>query len=133
VRGESDLGVAIAARDEKSFRTFPPGQRWTETFTNEVANLYFGRRDARADYCYGPLLLSPKATTFALKAPDELGWGWRFYTMALAQKNLLQVQRIVGNYPCPPEQRGEDLPEDRLYRLKQLRQNLAALNLAFEK
>ena len=131
-RGESDLGVAIAARDEKSFRTFPAGQRWTETFTNEVASLYFGRSDTPADYCYGPLLLSPKGVALALKAPDELGWGWRFYTMALAQKNLLRVETISGKFPCPPEQRTEDSPEDRLYRVKQLSQNLAALSLAFE-
>src|SRR5688500_17839938 len=45
--------VAVAARDARSFRTFPTGQRWTESFTNEAAELAFGMK---GDYCYGPLL-----------------------------------------------------------------------------
>ena len=119
------LGLAIAARNTKSFRTFPKGQQWTESFMNQAARLALG--GPSHDYCYGPLLLSPRAAEIALDSPPDLGWGWRFWTMARAHKEHLDLQVVKLNVPCPEEQRREDSRADRLYRLKQLRQNLEAL------
>lgn len=128
-RPSASFGVAIAARDAKSFKTFPRGQQWAETFMNEAAGLTFG---SRADYCYGPLLLSRRAAELALEAPEDLGWGWRFWLMGRAKRAGLKVNAVTMNLPCPKEQRGEDSKEDRLYRLKQLRQNLTGLALGWE-
>lgn len=122
------LGVAIAARDERSFRTFPEGQQWSESFMNGVAELSLG---LKTDYCYGPLLLSRRTAEMALDAPNELGWGWRFHVMARAKEAGLQLKPESMHLPCPKEQRGENTRADRLYRVKQLRQNLAALALVF--
>ena len=128
VQKSPKLGVALAARDERSFRTFPEGQHWSETFMNGVAELSLG---LKTDYCYGPLLLSRRAAELALDAPPDLGWGWRFYAMARAKQAGLQLKAETMHLPCPTEQRNEDRRADRLYRVKQLRQNLAALAVVF--
>ncbi len=116
----------FASRDNKSFCTFPKGQQWTEAFMNQAARLAFGGR-AR-DYCYGPLLFSRRAAEFALEAPPDLGWGWRFWAIARAYSERLGLQHVELNAPCPSEQRHEDTRADRMYRLRQLRQNLHALD-----
>jgi hypothetical protein len=125
VRTSGKFGLAIAARDNKSFRTFPKGQQWTESFMNQAARVAFA--GPARDYCYGPLLLSRRAAELAVDAPPDLGWGWRFWTMARVHAERLNLQLVQLNAPCPREQRHEDSHSDRLYRLKQLRQNLEAL------
>jgi hypothetical protein len=118
------LGVVAAARDAKSFSTFPQGQFKCESFMNEAFSWI---AKPKGDYCYGPLLLSRDAAKIALQAPDDLGWGWRFWTMKKAHEAGLRLSTIEMHLPCPIEQRGEDSPKDRMYRLKQLKQNLEAL------
>ena len=117
-------GVVSAARNEESFHTFPAGQYQCEHFMNEAFSWIVKRK---SDYCYGPLLLGRDAAKLALKAPDDLGWGWRFWTMKKAHQSGLRVSTIEMDLPCPTEQRGEDSNEDRFYRLKQLKQNLEAI------
>jgi hypothetical protein len=124
-RASEPFGVVAAARNAKSFGTFPAGQQRTESFMNEAFSWIIGRK---GDYCYGPLLLSRRAAEIALDAPNDLGWGWRFWTMQKAHAAGLRVQTVELDVPCPKEQRGEDSISDRMYRLKQLRQNLAALS-----
>jgi hypothetical protein len=123
--GESKrFGVAVASRDGKSFRTFPKGQQEAESFMNEAFSWVIRRK---GDFCYGPLLLSRRAAELALDAPNHLGWGWRFWTMQKAHAAGLRITPIELSVPCPKEQRGEDSLADRLYRLKQLKQNVEAL------
>jgi hypothetical protein len=131
-KASPSFGVALAARNKLSFKTFPEGQQWTEMFMNQAAEFTLKNKTTTEvpDYCYGPLLLSSSAAKLALESPDDLGWGWRFYTMARAKQSRLTLKSIPLNLPCPHEQRGEDSREDRLYRIKQLRQNLAALESA---
>src|SRR5688572_10613671 len=64
------LGAIAAARDEKSFSTFPTGQLKCERFMNEA---FSWTVKPKGDYCYGPLLLSRDAAKIALQAPDDLG------------------------------------------------------------
>src|SRR5687767_14504631 len=129
-RTGKNFGVAVAARDSKSFRSFPKGQQWTESFMNEAACLIFGR--PVRDYCYGPLLLSRRAAEIALESPADLEWGWRFWTMARTHLEHLKVQVVQMNVTCPKGQRREDSRADRLYRLKQLGQNLEAIERCAE-
>ncbi|HEX7859244.1 MAG TPA: hypothetical protein VF773_02835 [Verrucomicrobiae bacterium] len=128
-KASRSFGVTIAARDKRSFKTFPKGQQWAEMFMNQAAEFAFNNNTATEppDYCYGPLLLSPAAAKLALDSPDDIGWGWRFFTMARTKQSSLTLRSIPLNLPCPKEQRGEDSRADRFYRIKQLRQNLAAL------
>jgi hypothetical protein len=127
VRPAPRLAVALAARNTQSFRTFPKGQFTTESFMNEAFSWFVGEK---GDYCYGPLLLSRRAAEMALESPDDLGWGWRFWTMARATAARLRVLPIEMNLPCPKSQRAEDSMGDRTYRLRQLGQNLKAIEMA---
>lgn len=124
-RKSARFGVGVAARDARSFRTFPKGQQWAERFMNEATELLLG---VEGDFFYGPLLLSRTAAEMMLDAPEEGGWGWRFWLMAKAVRAGLKVQPVAMDFPCPKEQRGEDSKLDRMYRLKQLRQNLVGLD-----
>ena len=124
--------LSIVARDGASFATFPAGQQWTESFMNRAASIAFQQEEDGQDFCYGPLLLSPECFALVLDAPDDLGWGWRFYVMARAKAMGMKVILISMDLSCPSNQRSEDSRADRLYRLKQLRENLAALELAAE-
>lgn len=126
VRDTKRFGVAVAARSGKSFRTFPQGQYKAESFMNEAFSWIVS---TKGDYCYGPLLLARRAAEMALDAPNDLGWGWRFWTMRRAHSSGLRIVTVQQHLPCPTEQRGEDSPKDRIYRLKQLKQNLKAVTL----
>ncbi len=126
VPNSKHLGVAAAARNEKSFRTFPEGQQRAEAFMNEAFSWILGKK---GDYCYGPLLLSRGAAEIALDSPTDLGWGWRFWTMRRAHASGFRIVTLEQHLPCPMKQRGEDSRKDRIYRLKQLKQNLEAVTL----
>lgn len=131
-KDESKVGVIVAARDRASFATFPEGQQCAETVANRATDLYLGGKQRR-DYCYGPLLMSKRAAEIALEAPQDLGWGWRLYVLGRLAIEGKHLQAVEMSFPCPLEQRGEDSREDRIYRIKQLRQNLEALEIAFQK
>jgi hypothetical protein len=116
--------LCFAARDKKSFKTFPEGQQRTERFVNESAGLLLGKE---ADYCYGPILLSRAAAALAVDAPEHLGWGWRFWLAGRAAKAGLKQCVVELPLPCPAQQRRENSRKDQIYRIKQARQNLEGL------
>jgi hypothetical protein len=122
------LGVAIAARNAASFATFPATQRSTESAIN---GLFAREIGIAADFCYGPLILN-RALVANLPALDPaLGWGWRFYVMALARRAGYAIQVFEADLPCPQDQREDDLAE-RVHRLRQLGQNLQGVVLALQ-
>ena len=125
VRSGSRFGMALAARDEAGFASFPEWQQFTESSMNRVTADWTGQP---GDYCYGPLLFRAADADRVRHAPDELGWGWRFFLLG----GLLREKRRVAPLPlavgCPPEQQ-KDRRTDRQYRTRQLRQNLDGLLL----
>ena len=112
--------MALPVRDEKSFRTFSRYQQKTEKAMNEFTELILGRK---GDYCYGPLLMTAQCAKMVRNAPEDIGWGWRFFLFAEMHKRGSSMQNVRGYYPCPMNQRRES-KADRIYRIKQLRQNL---------
>lgn len=84
---------------------------------------------SEADYCYGPILLNRAAAALALAAPENLGWGWRFWLLGRAAHQKWKFGAIELPVPCPKDQRNENSRENQLYRIKQLRQNLDGLFL----
>src|SRR5204863_107260 len=80
----------------------------------------------KGDYCYGPFLMTTDSAKVVLDAPDHLGWGWRFFLFGRIHKTGMHIQHVRRSLPCPRSQRRETKP-DRIYRLKQLRQNLEGL------
>ena len=116
--------VTLAARDPDSFSTFPAGQRLTESLMNRLAGEALG---GDGDYTYGPLVTPARLASCLDEIRGDVGWGWRFFLLARAHRLGLPVRRHVGDFPCPPDQRGEDGPAARVYRMEQLSQNVAGL------
>lgn len=117
-------GLVLAARTPRGFATFPEGQRIAEGLMNRICGEALGQE---GDYTYGPMLIHRRLARDVERIPENLGWGWRFFLMALArQLRMGIVLRKVGR-PCPRSQRGEDDARSRDYRLRQLIENMTGL------
>ena len=123
---DPDVGVALAARSDRSFATFPPRQRATEARINEMT----GEATASpGDYSYGPFLLNGQLARYVARAPASLGWGWRHFIFGLAHRLDYRLLQVTGDYDCPPDQRDED-ERERQHRERQLEENIRGLQLS---
>ena len=118
-----DVGVVVASRSEKSFRTFPATQRQTEAIANELCAELL---DCSGDFFYGPFLMSRALLPHIATLDSRLGWGWRPSTFLAAHRQGLRVVRVTGEHPCPFDQR-EETDADRRHRINQLSQNILGL------
>jgi hypothetical protein len=123
---EGSVGVVLASRSAAAFATFPPFQQATETAINQCCAEVLG---AAVDYTYGPFLLRRNLVTALDLVRDDIGWGWRPFTFHLAQRLGFQVKSWEGDLACPPNQR-QDNAQERLYRIRQLSQNIQGLLLS---
>jgi hypothetical protein len=119
-------GVVVAARSASGFATFPAFQQTTETTINRCCAEIIGKA---IDYTYGPFLLTRSLAPYLNLVQEDIGWGWRPYIFGLAHRFGYQVSHFEGNFACPPDQRTDDLPE-RIYRMRQLSQNIQGLVLS---
>ena len=119
-------GVVLAARSAKAFASFPPFQQMTETIINRCCEELTGYR---TDYLYGPFLFNADLLPHLDALPETCGWGWRSFLFAKAHLLGYKLVAVEGDYFCPPEQRADDQTE-RVYRMKQLAQNMDGLVLA---
>ncbi|MEN3337133.1 MAG: hypothetical protein V7647_809 [Acidobacteriota bacterium] len=124
----SRAGAVLAARSDASFSTFPPFQQFTERTINELCARFLGRP---GDYSYGPFLLNRDLVPRVAAIAPHAGWGWRHFMFASAHRAGYQVDHVVGDYPCPPDQRAEH-ESDRLHRARQLHQNVGGLVAGME-
>lgn len=120
---EPGIGVVLAARSAHSFSTFPPTRRYVEEIVNARCSAVLG---SIGDYTYGPFLMNRALLPVFGCLNGELGWGWRLKVLRAAQQRGLRIVHQCGDYGCPIEQRAED-DEERRHCLRQMRQNLAAL------
>ncbi|GAA4742774.1 hypothetical protein [Flavisolibacter ginsenosidimutans] len=120
------LGVCMASRSAKSFATFPAFQQMTETTINNCCKESIG---AKTDYCYGPFLLNKKLVSFLDAVNEDIGWGWRPFVFNAAHRLGYKVTTFEKDFFCPENQRTDDAAE-RLYRMKQLEQNIRGLVLS---
>lgn len=123
--GES-TGVVMASRSAEGFATFPAFQQMTETAINNCCAEVTG---LRADHCYGPFLFAKQLTASLSTVNEDIGWGWRPYTFVSAHRSGLSVSAYENDFFCPEDQRDDDAGE-RLYRMKQLEQNIRGIVLA---
>lgn len=121
-------GAVLAARSAASFATFPSLQQFTERTINQLCAEFIG---ATGDYSYGPFLLHRALVPRLAAIPADAGWGWRHFVFAAAARHGYRIGHIVGDYPCPPDQREENDVE-RLHRVRQLQQNVRGLLLGME-
>ena len=118
-----DVGVVLASRSAESLATFPAFQRQTETAINRCCAEALG---VEVDFTYGPFLLNRALVPHLNRANDSLGWGWRPYAFGTARRLGYRISYVEAHLPCPPEQR-EDSAAERLYRIRQLKQNVEGL------
>ncbi|MDX1950627.1 MAG: hypothetical protein SFY81_00495 [Verrucomicrobiota bacterium] len=116
-------GLFLAARDNAGFMSFPEMQQKAERFTNEVTSELLG---IKADYTYGPFLFPAWLAAELHEVPEPFGWGWRPYLFGRAVKRKVPIVPITMRLPCPDHQKRETT-KDRVYRLKQMKQNLDGL------
>lgn len=112
-------GLVLAGRSTGSNGTFPAIQRYAEGVIDRLTGDFTG---VPGDYSYGPFLMRSDLVPHISAADAELGWGWRHVMFAIAHRLGLGISHVVDDFPCPPDQRGEDDAE-RLHRVKQLDQN----------
>ena len=118
--------MVFASRNPEAMATFPDGQRKIEQSFSDMAADFLG---FQADLLYGPLILRRAfASRMLPEIPDDVGWGWRPYLMARARRMGHTASPHEGPFECPPDQRGEDDETSRLYRLKQLIDNVRGLH-----
>jgi hypothetical protein len=120
--GDDGVGIVLAARSAGSFETFPEFQQHTETTINRSCAEVIGEH---ADFTYGPFLLNKMLIPY-LERVDDLGWGWRPYAFGIAHRLGYRIEFVEKELPCPVEQRADDRSE-RIYRMKQLSQNIQGL------
>lgn len=117
---DEKTGIVLASRSAKGFSTFPLFQQMTETTINNCCKEVIGKE---FDYCYGPFLFNTQLIPFLEKLDDNIGWGWRPFVFAIAHRLGLKVTSFENDFDCPADQREDDATE-KIYRMKQLTQNI---------
>jgi hypothetical protein len=120
------LGVRLFSRSDEGFASFPAFQQMTETTINACCREVIG---APLDYVYGPFLLNRSMVPHLETLPETIGWGWRPYAFNVARRLGYRVEGFTGDFRCPADQR-EDTPTERIYRMRQLVQNIEGLTLS---
>ena len=126
VQTDEQTGIVLAARSATGFATFPAFQQMTETTINNCIAEVTGKE---LDYTYGPFLMNRKMIPYLNNMKENTGWGWRPYAFIIAQRLLYGIKAIEGDFLCPVEQQADD-PVERIYRMRQLSQNIQGIVLA---
>jgi hypothetical protein len=116
-------GVILASRTLKGFSSFPLFQQMTETAINNCCKEVIKKG---MDYCYGPFLFNSDLVPYLNVLDDDIGWGWRTFLFAVAHRLGFKVKNFEGDFTCPPDQKQDD-EQERIYRMKQLTQNINGL------
>ncbi|MGV3773735.1 MAG: hypothetical protein ACO1QB_12595 [Verrucomicrobiales bacterium] len=119
-----NFGCEIFSRNSENFSTFPATQQYAERVINELA---FDLMGVRGDYTYGPFVFPSHCISELDGILPEHGWGWRFFFFARLAKRGMGIYFKESGAPCPPTQRNENSLPERIYRMKQLKQNIDGL------
>ena len=117
------IGVMLASRSSLGFSTFPPFQQMTENMINQCCKEVMGKN---VDYCYGPFLFNSKIMSYMNLVNENCGWGWRPFLFTIAHRLGFTLESYQNDFRCPPDQRVDNEAE-RIYRMKQLTQNINGL------
>ncbi len=126
IAATEQTGVVLASRSAIALSSFPDFQQITEATINRCCEEMIGNS---FDYTYGPFLLNRQVLSYVNNLPNDIGWGWRPFVFAIAARLGLQINNYTDNFYCPPAQQTDNAAE-RLYRMKQLTQNINGLVLA---
>jgi hypothetical protein len=123
---QDPAGILLASRSASSFTSFPAFQRTTETAINQCCAEVIG---PAVDYTYGPFLMRRDLVAYLDLVKEDIGWGWRPFIFGIAPRLGYQVASWQGEFNCPEGQQA-DSPAERLYRMRQLSQNIQGLVLS---
>jgi hypothetical protein len=123
---DEQSGVITASRSAKGFATFPAFQQMTETTINNCCSEVLGEH---VDYTYGPFILNKDLIPYLHLIQEDIGWGWRPYVFGIAKRLGYKVEAFEQDFSCPPWQQ-DDNAKERIYRMKQLSQNIQGLVLS---
>ncbi|MCW3110598.1 MAG: hypothetical protein JWQ09_5104 [Segetibacter sp.] len=126
VQIDDKSGIVMASRSAASFSTFPRFQQMTETTINNCCLEIIGNS---FDYTYGPFLVNRELIPYLNLVKEDIGWGWRPYTFGIANRLGFRVESYVGDFYCPLQQQ-EDSSAERIYRMRQLSQNMQGIVLS---
>lgn len=126
VEMDKTIGVALASRSAAGFSSFPTFQQMTETAINKCC---FEITGILADHTYGPFIMNRKLIPYINLVKEDIGWGWRPYIFGIASRLNCNVISYKGDFSCPPSQQDDSAPE-RIYRMKQLGQNMQGIVLS---
>jgi hypothetical protein len=119
-------GIITASRSTASFATFPAFQQMTETTINNCCNEVIS---SAIDYTYGPFILNRQLVPYFALLQEDIGWGWRPYTFVIANRLSYTIEAFTGHFSCPPAQQ-QDNRTERIYRMRQLSENIQGIVLA---
>jgi hypothetical protein len=120
------LGVLLFSRSASALATFPSFQQMTETTINNCCREIIGKP---VDYTYGPFIMNSTLAPYLHQVQNDPGWGWRPFIFGLAHRTGLMVEAKTENFLCPDDQR-DDNASERIYRMRQLYQNIEGLVLS---
>jgi len=122
----NQTGVVTASRTAESLLTFPELQRYAETVANQLCARIVAQD---GDFAYGPMIINTAIVPCLDLISEEIGWGWRFFTIVASYRMRLPIAQVTLDLPCPIDQREED-EKDRIHRMRQLAQNVQGMALA---
>lgn len=126
VQTDEQTGIVLAARSATGLATFPAFQQMTETTINNCCAAVTGKT---FDYTYGPFLLNRQLVPYLEQMREDTGWGWRPYSFNIACRLEYRVEALEGDFTCPVSQQ-QDNPAERIYRMRQLQQNIHGIVLS---
>jgi hypothetical protein len=118
--------LILFSRSAKAFSSFPSFQQMTETAINNCCAELIG---TSIDYTYGPFILDRHIAKRLQQLPVDIGWGWRPFAFNIAKRMSYIIRNIEEDFFCPEGQNKDSLPE-RIYRMKQLEQNIQGLTMS---
>jgi hypothetical protein len=123
---EEQTGIILASRSKAGFTTFPSFQQMSERAINNCCKEIL---EQSFDYTYGPFILNKKLVPYLRLVQEDIGWGFRPYLFGMAKRLKLTIESYEGDFTCPVEQRSDSASE-RIYRMRQLSQNIQGLVLS---
>lgn len=119
-------GIILASRSDAGFASYPAFQRMCETTINNCCTEVTGYN---FDYTYGPFLLNSKLVPYLELVKEDIGWGWRPFVFGIAHRSGFTLGEYRGDFFCPPPQQ-QDSAAERIYRMRQLEQNIRGIVLS---
>lgn len=126
VQTDEKSGIVMASRSNEAFATFPAFQQMTETTINNCCAEIIGKD---LEYTYGPFLLNRQLVPYLELVKEDIGWGWRPYVFSIAKRLGYEVESYEGHFSCPQGQQ-QDSSGERVYRMRQLKQNIEGIVLS---